>query len=297
MPSLLSQSQSSFLRVLGDRASDRFRPVIVVVAAAAMSLVLLAPPAADAAPASESYADSATMRFDGAVNLLGLLNSLAVSPSEVRVRAGGVVTFVNDSGASLNLAVAGRTSTLPSGGSQRYDFPGGSRPQSFTASVTPVNTVVVDDALRSSGTVRVAAASHGGSPAVSSPRPSPSAVSGSTPDGAQSDAANKAAQASPAAPSHTSQANKELSTLLEWEFGDAPTVDRLLEPEVRQRAAQPDADEAAADEAAAPEGALSAFTDDGQVGLLIVVAAVLLIGVTAAAMRVVRARRRTVLRG
>ncbi len=235
------------------------------------------------------------MRFDGAVNLLGLLDNLTVSPSEVRVRAGGTVTFVNDSAVSLNLAVAGRTSTLPSGGSRRYDFPGGATAQSFHASVTPLKVAVVGDALRSSGRVRVAAAPQSAAEDAASPRPSPASTPDSLPRAAPSDTTTGSAPESPTHPSPTSEASREADTptpVHGRDFGNAPTLDGLLEPDVPRRGAQP-----GADDSTAPEGVLSTFTDDRQVGLLIVVAAVLLIGVTSAAMRVVVARRKTVLRG
>ncbi|MGH3545360.1 MAG: hypothetical protein ACRDPW_05490 [Mycobacteriales bacterium] len=266
-------------------------------AAALIAVVslLLAVPAADAAPPDSEYSSSATMRFGGAVNLLGLLNSLTVSPSEVRVQAGGVVTFVNNSGVSLNLAVAGQTSTLTPGSSQQYDFPGSGKSQSFTASTTPLKAAVTGDTLRSTGTVIVAAASNRTNPGTSSSLPTPSRTPDSQQGGASSNPLNKAAQAPLATPdtAETSAAAGEQDTPAPpgtWQLAEAPMLDGLLQPDVSRTA---DGTEAAASR----PGVLVTLTDNGQMGLMIVVAAVLVIGVSSAAMRVVVARRHHALRG
>lgn len=298
---VLVRPQSLVVGVAGTRPLVR----VVVVVAVAVVLAMVAPQTTDAASttmlAKSTYVGSATMRFTGAVNPLGLLNDLTVSPSEVKVRAGGTVTFVNNSGASLTLAVAGASSTLPSGKAQRYDFPGGSRPQSFSASVTPSEVAVLGEALRSSGTVRVAAVSQGSAPAAPPPLPSPSVVPGNS-AAELPDAVAKSAQASQGVPSRTPEVTGEPGTPGNpgkpgkpspsevWDFG-APGTNGSLEPDVPRRA------RSGADDAAAPKSTLSAFTEDGWAGLLIVVAAVLLIGVASAATRAVVARRRTVLRG
>ncbi|HEX3733151.1 MAG TPA: hypothetical protein VHU91_09560, partial [Mycobacteriales bacterium] len=235
---------------------------------------------ASASTRAVSPAGSATMHFSGALNLLGLLDSLTVSPSEVSVRSGGSVTFSNDSGVGLTLFVAGQSNSIPAHSSHRFDFPGGSSEQRFGASVTPLNAPVLGDALRSTGTVRVAAAPREDATAPSASPWPPSASPGPT--------------ASPLphlGHQNTSPANAEnkqdpRQAEPQWQFGQAPSVNNLLLPDPPQRGV---ADTQRG--VAAPSGALSSFTTDGHVGLLILVALVLLIGVTSAAMRVVMAKR------
>lgn len=227
------------------------------------------------------------MNFDGAVNLLGLLSSLTVSPNEVSVRAAGSVRFVNNSSVDLALSVEGQSTSLPTGAARSFSFPGASSAQRITVSVTPLNGAVVGSAPRSSGTVLVAAASSlqptndaesDGQPTVSAPVESDTST------------VTKAAQAQPTkAPGVTTGPTAQLGGpdgLRSQRPSKAPVPEVLGTSQQSSHATT-------RNRHAAPEqvSTVSALTQNGQVGLLILIAGVLLAGVTSAVIRVIFARR------
>ncbi|PZS10465.1 MAG: hypothetical protein DLM55_04105 [Acidimicrobiales bacterium] len=264
----------------------RDTPTLLFVISALL-LVLAAPALSRSAFAAQTqYPASATMNFDGAVNLLGLLSTLTVSPNEVGVRAAGSVRFVNNSSVDLALSVAGQSTELSPGVARSFSFPGASSAQRFSVSVTPLNVAVVGSAPYSSGTVHVAAASFAQPTTDAQGDGQPS----ETTSGESSDTSTvtKSAQA---------QATKVPGVATD------PTAPRGG-PDISQRPGRPLIPEALGTSAqssraikknrhVAPEQAstVSALTQNGQLGLLILIAGVLLAGVTSAAIRVIFARR------
>ena len=80
---------------------------VLVLVTAGAGVVLNGAPAAAA---------NATMRFNGSLNVLGVLNQINVSPSSVSVPAGGSVSFANATSVGLTLTVGGQSVALPAGG-------------------------------------------------------------------------------------------------------------------------------------------------------------------------------------
>lgn len=272
----------------------RFRYAVVVAACVALAVTGALPVLGSAKPATAAtQASSATMSFNGALNLLGVLNSLTVSPSQVSVPAGGQVTFANRSGISMTLSVAGQSVSLPAGGSRTFGFPGKSSPQTFSATVTPLNVPVLGSATQSTGTVKVGAQQAA---APSSPGPSPS-QGGSPSQNHSGDANPKAAQTPGGQNSNAAGQNQaKTSDGTKWQFGEAPV---LLDGNANNAAAAqaPRSTKGAKANSAANSTDAEGLGGEGWVGLLIAVAAVFLVGVGSAAVRAVVVQRRTALGG
>ncbi len=253
-----------------------------------LTLVLVVPAASRSASATQAqYPASVTMNFDGAVNLLGLLSSLTVSPNEVSVRAAGSVRFVNNSSVDLALSVAGRSTSLSAGAARSFGFPGANSAQRITVSVTPINGAVVGSAPRGSGTVLVAATS---SLQPTTDTEGDGQPTGSAPVELDTSTVTKAAQAQPTrAPSATTGPSAQLGGpdgLGSQRPGKAPVPAALGTSQQSSHATT-------RNRHSAPEqvSTVSALTQNRQVGLLILIAGVLLAGVTSAVIRVIFARR------
>ena len=119
-------------------------------------------------PAPASAADPVpTMTFKGSLNVLGLLNSLTVSPAVVSVPSGGTVKFVNSSPNDLRLTVGTREFPLAKNASLPVVFPGGTDATTSGVKATPLGGVV-GGLLASTATVNVGAA-----PRAEEPKPPP----------------------------------------------------------------------------------------------------------------------------
>lgn len=287
--------------------------VLGLMLCAAMGFVH--PDRATAAP--NEAAKSATMVFNGAVNVLGLLNGLNVSPSSVSIAAGGTVTFVNNSGVRLSVRAGDQRFSLANGASQSVRFLGAEQPRKADASVTPLDVPLVGSLLSSAGTIQIAPIPENGPKTGTSPTPSrplspsnrpsgsvaPSSPS-TSPEGQESPAPSALPVRPPVQPTQRPESPSQeprprqplagsgsLSPSEEAVPDSSPTsaAPSGVPSETSARPTPRQSDSVLID--AAP--AASSAPDTG-VGLLPLVAMVLLGGVGAAAIRVmVAARRRT----
>ncbi len=262
----------------------------VLVAGAAGAGMVIASPAAAAEPVP-------TMTFKGSLNVLGLLNSLTVTPASVSVPAGGKVTFVNSSPNALKLTIGGREfPTLAKGASLPLVFQGAANSTTSQVKASPLGGVV-GGLVASTGSVNVAAAPRT-PPKSDSPAPDPTKPSGSpqpgtpnTPGGpTQPQNGGVVPQVLPGdgvklppnfgrdPVARGGMASAGLPPMTEAEAGMAPS-DTIAAPERAKRA----------DNKAKVDGEIT--TVGGGIGLLILVATVLLGGVGAAAIRTVLAQR------
>jgi hypothetical protein len=248
----------------------------------------LAPPPAAADPVP-------TMTFKG-VSLLGLLDSIAVTPSSLSVPSGGTVTFVNAAGVRLTLNVGGQSYALDksgTGASRTFAFNGGTAPQAQLASATALNIPLVGTLTSPTGTINVAAAPQ--APETSQPPGPPQLTpltggTGSDPAaGTPTPAGAPVPQALPNGPARPPNLGRDpvarggmasagLRAIVAERAGSSATQNLAdaSTPTVRSAARTPD-------------GVMT--TVGGGIGLLILVATVLLGGVGSAAIRAVLAQR------
>jgi hypothetical protein len=252
----------------------------------------LRPPAALAA--------DATITFAGSLNPAGLLTALLVRPSSVTIPAGGQVAFTNTTGASLTLSVAGESLQLSAGGQQSVSFTGAAKEQTYAATASALNLPVVGSLISPTARIVVTPAALFGAAdpdpdgdtvvvtppaATASPGPTPTgtaAVPTAVPTGGPSDGPNPSddgqdPSGAPRSPdtdssdgSSAAAAGNDSDGDGGWSHGESGD---LVVPPVPGLRTQRD-----------------------QFGLLIALAAVLFLGVGAAAVRTVLAYR-TVLVG
>ncbi len=254
---------------------------------AAALLGLLVATALLAMPAPASATDPVpTMTFKGSLNVLGLLNSLTVTPAALSVPSGGTVTFVNGSPNDLRLTVDGRDFPLAKGARLPLVFPGGANATRSDVKASPLGGAV-GGLLASTATVNVAAVPKAEAPKP--PDPSNTGGTGSNPG-------------TPGAPTQPGPDGAVVPQSLPGGVKVPPNFGR--DPVARGRMAGADLPPITEAEAGAaqPDPALpraantvpgdGVFTTvGGGIGLLILVATVLLGGVGAAAMRTVLAQR------
>ncbi|NUS72912.1 MAG: hypothetical protein HOQ05_05840 [Corynebacteriales bacterium] len=122
---------------------------------------------------AETGETAPTVRFNGAVNVLGILNGVNVSPSQVQIPAGGEVIIANDAGTPLTVTVGSQDFSLSSGQSRAVEFSGGAVKQSVPVRATALNLPVLGSITSSTSTVNVAAKQN--APSESSKGPNDSA--------------------------------------------------------------------------------------------------------------------------
>lgn len=246
-------------------------------------------PTATASTSTEQTRSRPSMTFNAGLNLLGLVNNVAVSPSTLRVNAGDTVDFRNNSSVPLTLAVADQTVQLPSGHTKAFQFPGSAQQETLTASATPVDVPVVGNLIASSGTVTVAPAKAAQAPV---PAPSGRLQHGTTPGNSTGSADSPtSADAKTAQVEGSTQQNSARGV----GDGGAAVLVPVSEEDGRDATTSRRPGDVGGDERAGVGGSAAYRSASGvseEMGLLMVVAMILLIGVGVAATRAVFQRPR-----
>jgi len=269
------------------RAAALLGLLVVGVSAAG---AIIASPAAAAEPVP-------TMTFKG-ITLLGLLDSLAVSPSAVDVPASGKVTFVNGLAHPIKMTVGGREFSLPANGAQTLVFPGAAQPQQVKASAKTLDIPLVGVLTSPTGTVNVAAAPDTQPPDPEQPAPSKTSSPGGDPGAPNT----PGAPPQPGSPATVVPQSLPGGVKVPPNFGRDPVArggmaSAGLPPITAEEAGMASQDTSGApdealtrvDSAAGPDGEVTMV--GGGIGLLILVATVLLGGIGSAAIRTVLAQR------
>jgi len=269
------------------RAAALLGLLVVGVSAAG---AIIASPAAAAEPVP-------TMTFKG-ITLLGLLDSLAVSPSAVDVPASGKVTFVNGLAHPIKMTVGGREFSLPANGAQTLVFPGAAQPQQVKASAKTLDIPLVGVLTSPTGTVNVAAAPNTQPPDPEQPAPSKTSSPGGDPGAPNT----PGAPPQPGSPATVVPQSLPGGVKVPPNFGRDPVArggmaSAGFPPITAEEAGMasqdtsgaPDEASTRVDSAAGPDGKITMV--GGGIGLLILVATVLLGGIGSAAIRTVLAQR------
>jgi hypothetical protein len=240
-----------------------------------------------AMPAPASAADPPpTMTFKGSLNVLGLLNSLTVTPAALSVPSGGTVTFVNSSPNDLRLTVGGRDFPLAKGARLPLVFPGGTNATRSDIKASPLGGVV-GGLLASTATVNVAAAPKAEAPKPQTPDPTNTGGTSSYPPGAPARAGTDGTvvpQSLPGGVKVPPDFGRDPVARGRMAGADLPPI-----TEAEAGAARPDPAQPRAANTARGDGVFT--TVGGGIGLLILVATVLLGGVGTAAIRTVLGQR------
>jgi len=284
---------SSSFRARAARRTRRAAALLglLVVGVSYAAGAIIASPAAAAEPVP-------TMTFKG-ITLLGLLDSLAVSPSAVDVPASGKVTFVNGLAHPIKMTVGGREFSLPANGAQTLVFPGAAQPQQVKASAKTLDIPLVGVLTSPTGTVNVAAAA----PDTQPPDPEQPAPSKTSSPGGDPGAPNTpGAPPQPGSPATVVPQSLPGGVKVPPNFGRDPVArggmaSAGLPPITAEEAGMASQDTSGApdealtrvDSAAGPDGEVTMV--GGGIGLLILVATVLLGGIGSAAIRTVLAQR------
>lgn len=234
-------------------------------------------PSAAASPSVPAATEqTGTMSFRGVTDVAGLLSAVTVVPAQLRVVPEGTVAFVNDTEVSMMLAVGNSSVEFPAQQTRTFRFPGTSAERHVSARATAVNLPLLGALTSSVGTVTVAPQV---SPDVEA-RATPSAGA-AAPDGA----APSTPPATPSATAGSQPAAPGASPTPERSGAEQPTVAEpiLIEPVERsERLADPNSSPS---ELASRGFAELAQPGNGRLGLAIVTATVLLIGVAMAVFR------------
>lgn len=273
-----------------------------VLALSSLSIgAFVASPAAAAEPAP-------TMTFKG-ISLLGLLDSLAVSPTAVSVPSGGRLTFVNGASVPLTLSLGGQSYQLAKGASRTFTFQGASSAKQMKASAAALNIPLVGTLTSPTGTVNVAAAPRTTPPTTTPPQPN---QPGPSQPGTPSNPGNPGV---PSVPGPSTPAGGQVPPVLvpgapqsPPSLGRSPvarggmaSADLPTATEEAGSASQDPTEATPEESASAKENVAGRSTEvtnvGGGIGLLILVATVLLGGVGSAAIRTVLAQRSVATRG
>ncbi|TQS41489.1 hypothetical protein [Cryptosporangium phraense] len=264
------------------------------------ALLLLFPLFAPAAPAR---AAEATMTFTGALDVAGLLSSLTVQPRAVTVPAGGEVAFVNGTTVALKVTVGGETARLEPGGSRTMLFTGSDRTETFAASASAVRLPLVGPLTSAAGQVSVLAIPVAAAEPMMSTRPSSSPSPPADEDEPTSEASgavvplgspeprasDPSAGVSPS--QRTGEASQAASSAASQEASSAAS--RGDSPEASRR--DPQGERAGRAERAARPPVLPPFpgfrSAHDQLGLIVLLSAIVLAGLGAMAFRTVLAHR------
>ncbi|GAA3393951.1 hypothetical protein [Cryptosporangium minutisporangium] len=125
-------------------------------------------------------AAQATMTFNGVLNVAGLLSSVTVTPAVVTVPAGSEVRFVNATSSALTVTVGGESTRLDPGRSAPMLFTGAERIETFSAAATAVNVPLVGSLTSSVGRITVLAMPSD----ATEPKPTIGPDAGGSPDSA-----------------------------------------------------------------------------------------------------------------
>lgn len=222
-----------------------------------------------------------TLTITSSINLLGLLNGVAVQPANVSIPAGEAVDIVNRSIATMNVTIAGEQVSIPPSQAAGIRLIGGAQPTRHTVSATPINVPILGDLIASSATVAVAAqqtSSPSTPPSTSDPAPKPGTSPGVTNP-------NQSTQ-QPSSPGNTSQTRPDAATTQPptGDGGAAEPIDPLATSISRQR--QYYAQHATgSDEDLKAIGYSTSKPFPDWLGLVVAVAAVVLVGLASAAAR------------
>jgi hypothetical protein len=244
------------------------------------------------------------MTFKG-ISLLGLLDSIAVTPATVSVPSGGKLTFVNGSGVPLKLKLGGDSYDIAKGASRTFTFQGATAAKQMKAVGTALNIPLVGTLTSPTGTVNVAAAPKPSPPATTDPKPGePDPGTGGPPP---------STPGKPGTNPSTPGGAPVPQVLVPGVPQNPPSLGRS--PVARGGMASADLPTATEDAGAASQGPTGSAQDEtvtaadnaagrgtevtsvgGGIGLLILVATILLGGVGSAAIRTVLAERSVVTR-
>ncbi|SHN46863.1 hypothetical protein [Cryptosporangium aurantiacum] len=274
--------------------SRRQQRTITLLLAALSALTSLGPAPVRAA--------DATMTFNSVLNVVGVLSAITVGPTAVTVPAGGEVLFVNATAVVLRVTVGGESTRVEPGGSASMLFTGTTRAETFTAVASAANVPLVGALTSSAGRVTVLAASPDEAEPRSTSGPdsadqrrseSPGPDDGSAPSGpAGATPSTRSGAVIPLAPSSSASVHPSSSPSPTGPSEDRgrDDADDAVTPE-GERPGSPDLDPADAEVSPVlpPFPGFSSTHD--QLGLVVLLTAVVIAGLGAAAFRTVLAYR------